>query len=1340
MDRNTTFTHMRVSPVGRQSLLLKLMFVGGLVLSLLVFHFARKAEFEAAQADFQFLAEAHDTTLQKEIWLNLDVINYIHSFYQSSQYVSPEEFRDFTAKPLAFHGAIRYVAWLPRVAAGERPDFERRLGTDGGGATREFDPDGAVMPAAPREEYFPVQYLRPRMDNFIMQGLDLSTIPVYREAMERARERMDVTVTGRIDLGEGNGIAVFMPVYREVQGGSTVQQRLEGFLMEVVDIGMLMGEAVVSWGIFQMDITLLDESAPADHKILFHYSAMAKGATPDFAKGDDLEQLRWRSTLDVPGREWTLSFRPGGDFLASHQGWGPWIALVTGILVTLVLCALQWGAIQRTRKVEQLAKGLGEVNTELEKEIEKRQRIEEAVKQSRKMLRLVLDTIPVRVFWKDQALRYLGCNRRFAQDAGVDAPREIVGKDDFQLAWCDQAERYRADDRRVIESGQARFNYEEPQTTPDGRHRWLRTSKIPLTDVDGSVIGVLGTYEDITQQKEAEEALQQETAEKQRIERALVEVANAVSSSTGTEFFRILVQNLTHTLQVDMAFIAAIDKDDSHRVETLAMCVDGQIIDNIVINLPGTPCEQVMRQGGYFQAEGVARAFAETELLAELGVESYMGVPLYDMAGNILGTVGVMSRKPMKSRQPTESILQIFANRTAAELQHQRAEAEISDLVKFPNENPSPVLRVRADGILTYANRGSDPLLSEWGCTAGSKVPEEIQAWCHAALASNCAREVDMRFGEHEYSFLFAPSIENRYVSIFAYDITERQRARAEMGKLSRAVEQTADSIFITDAEGVIEYVNPAFEETTGYKRSEVLGRTPSLFKSGRHDAEFYRRMWKTVLSGEVYRDVMVNRRKDGTLYYEEKSITPLLDDSGRISHFISTGKDITERMQAEERLHHLAYHDVLTDLPNRALFMDRLSHALARRHEEGRKVAVMFLDMDRFKNINDTLGHDSGDRLLQSFSNLLLDCVREGDTVARFGGDEFAILLEDLPSAQAAAAVADKISEALSQPFKVEGPDLYVTTSIGISLFPDDGHDAVTLLKYADSAMYRAKEKGRNNYQFYATDMSDQAMERLTLEHGLRHALENGEFFLVYQPQVDMTSGRILGVEALLRWHSPELGMVGPDRFVPLLEETGLILEVGEWVLRESCAAVQRWNALVHYPLHIAVNVSGRQFHDPEFSLGVARVMEETGVPGNILELEITESVLMQDDNTSLENLEALRRLGVRLAIDDFGTGYSSLSYLKRFPVDSLKIDRSFVRDITTDPDDATIVSAITAMAHRLNLTVIAEGVEEEAQLEFLRRCACDALQGYLFSKPLPEDEIVELLREPRRGIPGWQ
>jgi len=563
-------------------------------------------------------------------------------------------------------------------------------------------------------------------------------------------------------------------------------------------------------------------------------------------------------------------------------------------------------------------------------------------------------------------------------------------------------------------------------------------------------------------------------------------------------------------------------------------------------------------------------------------------------------------------------------------------------------------------------------------------------------------------------------------------EIAERLRADAQMRKLSGAVEQAADSVMITDVDGTIEYVNPAFTEMTGYTRAEALGRRPDIVKSDRHDEEFFRRLWAALGAGRVFQDIFVNRKKDGTLYYEEKTITPLKDADGRTTHFISNGKDITERMQAEERLHRLAYHDVLTGLPNRALFMERLVHALNRRGRQ-KLMAVMFLDMDQFKTINDTLGHDVGDRLLQAFPDRIAGCIRQGDTIARFGGDEFAILLEDIAGDDAAGQVARKIIERLARPFAVDGHELFVTTSIGISLYPDDSGDVYTLLKHADSAMYRAKEMGRNTYQFYSHEMSAKAYERLSLETSLRHALNRGEFELYYQPQVDFTNGRVVGAEALIRWIHPEMGIVSPERFISLLEETGLIVPVGHWVLRTACEQLREWRDFSARPLRMSVNLSGRQFHDLGFRDQVESIIHRTGIDPGLLELEITESVLMQNDKVSMQNLHDLLDLGVRFSIDDFGTGYSSLSYLKRFPVHAIKIDRSFVHDLTSGADDATIVNTIVLMAHSLKLEVVAEGVETHEQLAFLRRCGCDLLQGYLFSPPLTAVEMKRLLIDGR-------
>ena len=564
-------------------------------------------------------------------------------------------------------------------------------------------------------------------------------------------------------------------------------------------------------------------------------------------------------------------------------------------------------------------------------------------------------------------------------------------------------------------------------------------------------------------------------------------------------------------------------------------------------------------------------------------------------------------------------------------------------------------------------------------------------------------------------------------------DITERKKAETLMQKLSRALEQTADAVQITDRNGVIEYVNPTFEQVTGYTSAEAVGRKTNLLKSGRQGPGFYDNLWKTILAGEVFNDVFINRRKDGSLYYEEKTITPLKDADGQIAHFVATGKDITERMQTQERLAYMAQHDPLTELPNRTLLLDRLKQSLAGARWRNRRTAVLFVDLDRFKTINDTLGHEVGDRLLQQLAARFQASVREGDTVARFGGDEFVILLDDVASEDDVAGVAQKVLQALTPPFQVDHQTLYVTASIGVSLFPNDGEDATALLKNADIAMYRAKEMGKNTYQFYSADMSARAFERLTLESSLRRALDRNEFRLYYQPQVDVETGVIIGVEALLRWQHPEFGLVMPSDFIPLLEETGLIVPAGEWVLRTACAQLAAWHAQGWRRLRLSVNLSPRQLQAQDLTAVVKRALDSFDGDPARLELEITEGVLVRHAPATVEALEALDALGVRMAVDDFGTGYSSLSYLRRLPIDTLKIDRVFVRDIPLDPDDSAITAAIVALAQSLKLEMIAEGVENAAQRDFLLGQGCRVMQGYLFSRPQPPEDVTRLLQAPK-------
>ena len=561
-------------------------------------------------------------------------------------------------------------------------------------------------------------------------------------------------------------------------------------------------------------------------------------------------------------------------------------------------------------------------------------------------------------------------------------------------------------------------------------------------------------------------------------------------------------------------------------------------------------------------------------------------------------------------------------------------------------------------------------------------------------------------------------------------DITERRLHEEQLRLAWTVFRNSLEAILVTDASHRIISINKAFCEVTGYSEAEAIGATPRLLKSGLHDRPFYDAIWTAIDTAGFWQGEIYDRRKDGSLYPAAMSISAVHDRSGRLTHYVSVFSDITERKASEARIAYLAQHDALTGLPNRALLHDRLDQALAAAARHDRRLAVLFLDLDRFKTINDSLGHLIGDRLLKGVAERISACIRETDTVSRQGGDEFLIVLTDFNIPDDAARVAEKILDRITAPFDLDGHQLGTSFSIGIALYPDDGTTPETLMKNADTAMYHAKESGRNTYRFFDEAMNANALERLHLENALRRAQEHAEFELHYQPQVDLVTGRIIGLEALLRWFSPTLGNVSPVRFVPLAEECGLIVPIGEWVLHEACRQARAWQDLGLPAVPVAVNLSALQFRRNDIVATVSQALAESRLAGAWLELELTESLLMQSGPDIVQILKQLKALGVRMSIDDFGTGYSSLAYLKRFPVDQLKIDRSFVRDLTEDPDDAAIVRAVVQLGRSLRLDVIAEGTETPEQLDFLRNEGCAAAQGYVFSPPLPPAAITELLR----------
>ncbi len=568
-----------------------------------------------------------------------------------------------------------------------------------------------------------------------------------------------------------------------------------------------------------------------------------------------------------------------------------------------------------------------------------------------------------------------------------------------------------------------------------------------------------------------------------------------------------------------------------------------------------------------------------------------------------------------------------------------------------------------------------------------------------------------------------------------ATNVTRQRRAEraADQSEMRYRLlfEGNLAGVYRTTEDGRILDCNESFAQIFGYgSREEVLSLPVWDFYLTAEDRKATVARLKERGSLTNYEECL--RRKDGSHVWVLENGNLLGGKEGKPGIIEGTIIDITERKRAEEKVKHLAFHDSLTGLPNRLLFSDRLRVAMVHANRYRQKLAVLFLDVDRFKVINDSLGHSIGDELLRRIAERVGGCIRQEDTIARLGGDEFTVLLPGIAKEEDAAAIAGKILEAVRLPFFIERRELFITTSIGVTLYPDDGDDPETLVRNADTAMYRAKDQGRDNCQLYAPAMNSRALERLSLESRLRQALQNRELVLHYQPLIELATGRIRGAEALLRWQHPELGLVPPGEFISIAEVSGLIVPIGQWVLQTACAQAAAWRES-GYPLSVAVNLSSRQFQQADLVFQVTEALQQTGLSAASLDLEITESNAMQNAELSISTLWDLKNLGVSLSMDDFGTGYSSLNYLKRFPIDRIKIDQSFVRDVTRDPDDAAIAAAIIAMAHGLKLTAVAEGVETEAQLEFLRAQACDEMQGYLFSRPIPAAQFDELLDSSR-------
>ncbi|MDD2744322.1 MAG: EAL domain-containing protein [Rhodocyclaceae bacterium] len=771
-------------------------------------------------------------------------------------------------------------------------------------------------------------------------------------------------------------------------------------------------------------------------------------------------------------------------------------------------------------------------------------------------------------------------------------------------------------------------------------------------------------------------------------------------------------------------------------------------------------CQRLVAIGGYASATA-ARKLAGNGALPILPTpESCVSVvlPLESHSQNF-GSLIIATRQG-ELADDEQGLLQVLAANLATGLhalvssyEHQHIVGELSKLSHVIEQSPIAVVVTDLQGSIEYCNLRfcevsgytRDELIGgKLSILKSGLTPDSVYAelWTTITGGKEWRGEILNRKKSGEFFWerlRIAPlkdetGVVQNYVAM-KEDISELKHVSMNLHLRERALESSSNGIMITSVahlEHPITYVNPAFERITGYAASEVIGKNGRFLVRDDLNQKGLAEIRSALRERREGHAVLRNYRKDGALFWNELHIAPVLDEDGKVTtHFISILNNVTERVQYEEQLQFQATHDVLTGLANRSLLSDRINQGIVRARRDQDIVGVMLIDLDRFKVVNDGLGHASGDMLLREIARRLKSCVRDTDTVARLGGDEFVVVLNNVIGEDNVAAIASKILKAVHQPLHIEDKKLIVTASIGVSMFPRDGDDGDLLLRNADLAMYRVKEYGRNNYRFYLPEMHGMAIDRLDMEADLRRALDADELVVFYQPKVDIVSGCIVGAEALVRWIHPKIGMINPLEFIPLAEETGLIIPVGETVLRKVAGQLRAWcdEGLTVVP--VAVNISPRQFRQENLASTIRRILKNAGIAGEMLDLELTESMVMVHAEAAAAVLRELKTLGCRLYLDDFGTGYSSLAYLKRFPIDALKIDRSFILDLTSDSDDAAIAGAIIAMAHSLGMRVVAEGVEHREQLAVLKEHGCDEFQGYYFARPIPVEKFTAMLRD---------
>ncbi|WP_428609561.1 PAS domain S-box protein [Sedimenticola sp.] len=914
--------------------------------------------------------------------------------------------------------------------------------------------------------------------------------------------------------------------------------------------------------------------------------------------------------------------------------------------------------------------------------------------------------------------RFLRINQRFCDMLGYSMEEMADNKTFHEITHPDDLQQDLDNMARLLSGDIKDFSTEKRYCHQDGSIVWVNLTVSPTWHENETPVSHIAVVVDITKRKQAEVALQEN---EHRLRTLINATPDIICFKDGEG--RWLEANDADLELFSLADVAYRGKTDLELAEYTAPLYRDAF----------QACEASDEQA--WQNTGISR-----------GEEV---IPKPDGTHKVYDVIKVPLREESGQRKGLIVLGRDITERKQAELQLARANGEWTQAM---NQFDGAVYLLDMQQHLLRANKafyqitGLDPAQSPGRPIVDLMHPQGDNAHCPVCqalaakketlitLEANDPHNIDGRPVEVSLKLIRDESRQETGMLISMHDLSHSRHVEERLRLAASVFDNTDEGILITDTHGTIVEVNRACSDILGYSREELIGSNPSLFKSGRHDKSFFRDLWHALHETGRWRGELWNRRKSGELFPEWQTISSVVDGRGRLTHYVGVFSDISHIKRSQAQLDHMGHHDALTDLPNRLLLNERLEQAIKHAERHDSQLAVIFIDLDNFKHINDSLGHPAGDQLLQDVAGKLLEMVRQDDTVARIGGDEFVLLLEDIGKPENAGLAAQKLTSIFQHPYKLGDQEVRVTASLGICISPQDGKDPATLLRNADSAMYRAKEEGRNNYQFYTEELTRNAFERVLLENNLRQAIDRQQLILLYQLQKELQNGKIIGVEALIRWVHPELGTIPPARFIPMAEESGLIHPIGDWVLRTACRQGKEWLDKGIDFGRISVNIAGPQLQRGTLVNEVMAALEQSGLPTDRLELEVTEGFIMQQAESAIVQLQALRELGVTLAIDDFGTGYSSLSYLKQLPIHKLKIDQSFVRDIPEDKNDMAIADAIIAMGKSLGLTVIAEGIETEAQADFLKWSGCQEGQGYLYSKPVTAEAVEALITAQRK------